>query len=66
MLVKSAFLAAMLTGGCVCVAWAAGPLPAVGVFGDAARGGGFAQVLEPREFEFTEMPTPEPILRDRL
>jgi predicted secreted hydrolase len=51
-LVKSALLAVTLTGACVCVAWAAGPLPQVGVFGDAARGGGFAQVLGPRGFEF--------------
>jgi predicted secreted hydrolase len=44
----------MLIGAlaCVSLAWAAGPLPPVGVFGDAARGGGFAQVLGPRGFEF--------------
>src|SRR5258708_6422748 len=62
-LVKSAFPAAMLAGACVCVAWAAGPLPEVGVFGDAARGGGFAQVLEPRGFEFPRDHGPHPEYR---
>jgi predicted secreted hydrolase len=61
--VKSAFLAAMLAGACVCVAWAAGPLPEVGVIGDAARGGGFAQVLEPRGFEFPRDHGPHPEYR---
>ena len=41
-----------LVGALVSVAWAAGPLPDVGTFGGDARAGGFAQVLEPRVFEF--------------
>jgi predicted secreted hydrolase len=49
---RSALLAAMLVLAFVSLAWAAGPLPPVGVFGAAARGGGFAQVLGPRGFEF--------------
>ena len=43
---------AWLVGAVVSVAWAAGPLPDVGAPGGDARGGGFAQVLEPRVFEF--------------
>jgi predicted secreted hydrolase len=50
--VRSALLAAMLVWAFVSLAWAAGPLPPGGVFGAAARGGGFAQVLGPRGFEF--------------
>jgi predicted secreted hydrolase len=60
---KFALLAAMLTGAGVCVAWAAGPLPEVGVLGDAARGGGFAQVLGPRGFEFPRDHGPHPEYR---
>jgi predicted secreted hydrolase len=62
---EGAFLAVMLAGALasVCVAWAAGPLPEVGVFGDAARGGGFAQVLEPREFGFPRDHGPHPEYR---
>jgi predicted secreted hydrolase len=43
---------AWLVGACMSVAWAAGPLPDVGQFRGDARGGGFAQVVEPRVFEF--------------
>jgi len=43
---------AWLLGAFVSVAGAAGPLPDVGRFGGDANGGGFAQVLEPRVFEF--------------
>jgi predicted secreted hydrolase len=53
----------MLAGAFACVAWAAGPLPEVGVFSDAARGGGFAQVLEPRGFEFPRDHGPHPEYR---
>jgi predicted secreted hydrolase len=53
----------MLVGIFVSLAWAAGPLPPVGVFGDAARGGGFAQVLEPRGFEFPRDHGPHPEYR---
>ena len=59
-LVRSALLAAMLIGTFGSLAWAAGPLPPVGVFGDAAREGGFAQVLEPRGFEFPRDHGPQP------
>jgi predicted secreted hydrolase len=51
-LVRFALRAALLAGAFVSVAGAAGPLPDVGAFGGDARGGGFAQVLEPRVFEF--------------
>jgi predicted secreted hydrolase len=44
----------------VSIAWAAGPLPDVGQFGSDARGGGFAQVLEPRVFEFPRDHGPHP------
>jgi predicted secreted hydrolase len=53
----------MLVGAFVSLARAAGPLPPVGVFGDAARGGGFAQVLEPRGFEFPRDHGPHPEYR---
>src|ERR1700677_324055 len=43
---------AWLLGAFVSVAGAAGPLPGVGRFGGEATGGGVAQVLEPRVFEF--------------
>jgi predicted secreted hydrolase len=41
----------LLVGAFVSLAWAAGPLPDVAALGGDARGG-FAQVLEPRVFEF--------------
>jgi predicted secreted hydrolase len=53
----------MLVGSFVSLAWAAGPLPPVGVFGDAARAGGFAQVLGPRGFEFPRDHGPHPEYR---
>ena len=58
-----ALLAATLVGIFASLAWAAGPLPPVGMFGDAARGGGFAQVLEPRGFEFPRDHGPHPEYR---
>jgi predicted secreted hydrolase len=50
--VRSEGWSAWLIGAFVSVAGAAGPLPDVGRFGGDASGGGFAQVLEPRVFEF--------------
>src|ERR1700733_7848320 len=50
--VRVALRVTWLVGALVSVAWAAGPLPDVGTFGGDARAGGFAQVLEPRVFEF--------------
>ena len=52
MFVRVALRVTWLVGALVSVAWAAGPLPDVGAFGGDARAGGFAQVLEPRVFEF--------------
>jgi predicted secreted hydrolase len=52
MLVRFAWRVALLLGALVSVAGAAGPLPDVERFGGDASGGGFAQVLEPRVFEF--------------
>jgi predicted secreted hydrolase len=52
MLVRFALRMTWLVGAFMSVAWAAGPLPDVGTFGGDARTGGFAQVLEPRVFEF--------------
>src|SRR5580692_2961887 len=52
MLARFALRMALLVGAFVSVVWAAGPLPDVGAFGSDAQGGGFAQVLEPRVFEF--------------
>jgi predicted secreted hydrolase len=43
---------AWFVGALMSVAWAAGPLPDVAQFGSDAHSGGFAQVLEPRVFEF--------------
>jgi predicted secreted hydrolase len=60
MLVRFALRMAWLVGAFVSVAWAAGPLPDVGQFGGDARGGGFAQVLQPREFEFPRDHGPHP------
>jgi predicted secreted hydrolase len=51
-LVTLALRMAWLLGAFVSVAGAAGPLPEVGRFGGDASGSGFAQVLEPRVFEF--------------
>lgn len=51
-LVGFALRIAGLVGACVSLAWGAAPLPDVATFGGDARGGGFAQVLEPRVFEF--------------
>src|ERR1700722_10136276 len=53
----------LLAGAFVSVVWAAGPLPDVGQFGGDARGGGFAQVLEPRVFEFPQDHGPHPEYR---
>jgi predicted secreted hydrolase len=63
MLGRFAFWMAWLVGASVPVAWAAGPLPDVGQFGGDARGGGFAQVLEPRVFEFPRDHGPHPQYR---
>jgi predicted secreted hydrolase len=63
MLVRFALRMAWLVGALVSVAWAAGPLPDVGQFGGDARGGGFAQVLEPRVFEFPRDHGPHPAYR---
>ena len=52
-----------LSGALVSVVWAAGPLPDVGQFGGDARSGGFAQVLEPRVFEFPRDHGPHPQYR---
>jgi predicted secreted hydrolase len=52
-----------LVGAFVSVVWAAGPLPDVGQFGGDARSGGFAQVLEPRVFEFPRDHGPHPEYR---
>jgi predicted secreted hydrolase len=60
MLGRFAVRMAWLAGAFVSVAWAAGPLPDVGQFGGDARGGGFAQVLEPRVFEFPRDHGPHP------
>ena len=54
---------ALLIGAFVSVADAAGPLPDVGQFGGDARAGGFAQVLEPRVFEFPRDHGPHPEYR---
>lgn len=62
-LVRLALRVAMLTAALVSVAGAAGPLPDVGVVGGGERGGGFAQVLEPREFEFPRDHGPHPEYR---
>jgi predicted secreted hydrolase len=45
------------------VARAGGPIPDVGKLGGGARAGGFAQVLEPREFEFPRDHGPHPEYR---
>jgi predicted secreted hydrolase len=63
MLVKFAWRMAWLVAAFVSVAWAAGPLPDVGQFGGDVRGGGFAQVLEPRVFEFPRDHGPHPEYR---
>jgi predicted secreted hydrolase len=62
-LVRFALRMAWLVGAFVSVASAAGPLPDVGQFGGDARGGGFAQVLEPRVFEFPRDHGPHPEYR---
>jgi predicted secreted hydrolase len=62
-LVRFALRMVWLVGALVSVAGAAGPLPDVGQFGGDARGGGFAQVLEPRVFEFPRDHGPHPEYR---
>lgn len=57
------FVAGLTAVFAASVAWAAGPLPAVGVFGGDARAGAFAQVLEPRVFEFPRDHGPHPQYR---
>jgi predicted secreted hydrolase len=62
-LVRVASRIAWLVGAFVSVVWAAGPLPDVEQFGGDARSGGFAQVLEPRVFEFPRDHGPHPEYR---
>jgi predicted secreted hydrolase len=62
-LVRVASRMALIVGAFVPVVWAAGPLPDVGQFGGDARSGGFAQVLEPRVFEFPRDHGPHPEYR---
>jgi predicted secreted hydrolase len=60
---SEALRVAIVTAALVSVAGATGPLPDVGEFGSGERGGGFAQVLEPREFEFPRDHGPHPEYR---
>src|SRR5580704_13082870 len=63
MLARFALRMALLVGAFVSVVWAAGPLPDVKQFGSDGPGGGFAQVLEPRVFEFPRDHGPHPEYR---
>ncbi len=60
---RAVLWAVTLTGAFCAAARAAGPLPDLGVLGSAAHAEGFAQVLEPRVFEFPRDHGPHPQYR---